>query len=161
MGLIIKNYYLAQADFMQSLVLICMSMLVNQGLTPKKISGFQKRNNLPLPETIILRPEKSSSYRTSLGFDSTIILDNKTSLTMVTNHIDLIMQGTGFDPIYFNLNCSKVDCRVVFMAKNLVITNSPSWPMNGLSVFGYDLASIRNTAIHVKHSPIPFFPCVH
>ncbi|MGK0304842.1 MAG: hypothetical protein ACI8UG_000586 [Gammaproteobacteria bacterium] len=45
------------------------------------------------------------------------MLDDETSLSMVANHVDLIMQSREFDSIYFVLNCSKIDCSVKFSTK--------------------------------------------
>lgn len=101
-----------------TLALIFMSMLLNQYLPYRKSSEFHKRNNLKASDYVTaLQLKKISSYKTSLGFSSRVMLDDKTSLSMVANQVDLIMQGSEFDSIYFFLNCSKVDCEVVFSAK--------------------------------------------
>ncbi|MFQ3192788.1 MAG: hypothetical protein ACI936_003942 [Paraglaciecola sp.] len=101
-----------------TLALIFMSMLLNQYSPLRKSSEFHKRNNLKASDYVtVLQLKKTSGYKTSLRFGSRVMLDDKTSLSMVAYHVDLIMQGSEFDSIYFVLNCSKVDCGVVFLAK--------------------------------------------
>jgi hypothetical protein len=101
-----------------TLALIFMSMLLNQYLPFRKSSEFHKRNNLKASGYVTtLQPKNISTYKTSQGFGSSVMLDDETSLSMVANHVDLIMQSREFDSIYFVLNCSKIDCSVKFSTK--------------------------------------------
>jgi hypothetical protein len=101
-----------------ALGLILMSILLNQNLSLKKNNDFHKLNNLKsFPFFAALQSEKVTSHKTLLGFSSTVVLGNETSLSMVANQLELIMQNSEFEHIYYTLNCSKADCIVVFSAK--------------------------------------------
>jgi hypothetical protein len=97
--------------------LIALSMFWTEYLLLKKNSEIQYQNNLKVNAAVVYKqPSTVVSYKTTLGFGSTIMLDNETTFLMVANQVDAIMQNSKFASIYIILNCSKLDCKVKFTA---------------------------------------------
>ena len=84
-------------------------MVESKFITQKNID-FHESNAFFIP----LQPERVISHKTLLEFSWIVVLDNGTSLSMVANQLELIMQNSEFEHIRYTLDCSRADCRVVF-----------------------------------------------
>jgi len=104
-----------------ALALVCMSLLLNQYKIQRKSSEFHKESTVRTnTATTAVQYAKISSYNTAhgYGFGSAVSLDENITLEIVASRVGLIMRNNEFDTIYFVLNCSKLDCRVEFSAKD-------------------------------------------
>lgn len=100
-----------------TLALIVLSMFWTEYLLLKKNSELQEQNNLNVNATVFSKqPSTVVSYTTSLGYGSTITLDNETTFLMVASQVDAIMQNSEYASINIVFNCSKLDCKVNFSA---------------------------------------------
>jgi hypothetical protein len=99
--------------------LICMSLWLNQYKIQGKSSEFHKESKVYTNTvTTAVQYAKISSFNTAQGYGSAVLLDENVTLEIVASRVGLIMQNNEFDAIYYDLHCSKLDCRVEFSAKD-------------------------------------------
>jgi hypothetical protein len=105
--------------YIAALILVCISLVLSPSSSGKKSDGFHKQSNLENSFPVLSQKARMTSYEVSLGFGSTIELDEEVTIDIVAARITTIMQNRDLDAVEFEFNCSRVDCWVEFSITDL------------------------------------------